>query len=98
MSRRIVKRLKFKRNADAAMREIVERHNTVANDSVFGHKPKTAKLAKYRASVDCQGRLVARLGWELRESFDLQAESQTFQVYDHASHKYWLRGLIRRCR
>jgi hypothetical protein len=98
MRKRITRTLRLRRNIDTALNEIHQHNSTVATDSVFGNEPKTARLTVISASRNVRGHFVTNLQWEIRETFSLKVDSQEFQVYSQVSHKYWLRGLIRRCR
>jgi hypothetical protein len=98
MKSRITRTLRLRRNFNLAVKEISERHGTVATDSVFRSAAGTAKLNVISASETAPGKLTVNLQWECRPCWDMQIEQLMFQVYHKASHKYWLRNLIRRCR
>ena len=98
MKSRITRTLRLQRNFNLAVKGISERHGTVATDSVFCAAVGTAKLNVISASETAPGQLTVNLQWECRPCWDMQIEQLMFQVYHRASHKYWLRNLIRRCR
>lgn len=95
--RRITKTLRLRRNTEQALCELHQRHSSVATDSVFGSNPGQSRLMFISGSM-VGGQFVANLQWESRDDWRMGIEGQSFQIYDTASHKYWLRGLIRRCR
>lgn len=95
--RRITKTLRLRRNTQQAICELHERHSSVATDSVFGGDSGQSRRMVISGSM--VGReFVVNLQWESRDDWQIQIEGRSFQIYDTASHKYWLRGLIRRCR
>ena len=95
--KRITKTLRLRRNTEQALRELHRRHASVAIDSVFGSDPGQSRLM-FRSWAIVGGVFVASLQWDLREHWLLPIDVKLIPVYDTASHKYWLRGLIRRCR
>jgi len=105
MRNQISKTIKLKRNTETAHNAIVNRHRTVSTDSVFGRSPETAMLNVQMVATMGDGSLRAVLAWEFRENWKLEvhepgsvAAKRCFNVYERVSHKYWLRGLIRRHR
>jgi hypothetical protein len=103
MTKRITKTLRLRRNISEALAELHQRHSSVATDSVFGTDPGQSLLSFISGSM--VGReFVANLQWEVRQSWAMQIPDNvsdrisSFNVYGPTSHKYWLRGLIRRCR
>ena len=98
----IFKSLTLTRNKETAIRELHERHNTVASDSVFGSAPGTAKMNLSVAALSDVLRVELR--WVFRDHWRLECPDYkpgttlSFNVYAATSHKYWLRSLIRRCR
>jgi hypothetical protein len=89
--------LKIRRKINEAGNALHSRCHTVSCDSVFGLEPNTARLTNVRSSPR-EGYLRVELRWEQRDTWDMEINGQSFQIYHTASHKYWLRGLIRRCR
>ena len=89
--------LKLTRNIAQAQREIIDRHKTVASDSVFGSDPEAAMMRHTMSSKRDDGSLYVILQWVFRDRW---TPVNTFlpNGYERRSHKYWLRGLIRRCR
>lgn len=101
--KRITKTLRLRRRKDDAMSELHKRHSSVATDSVFGTEPGQALLSFISGSM--VGRdFVANLQWQVCPGWAMQIPDNvsdrilSFNVYGPTSHKYWLRGLIRRCR
>lgn len=100
----IKKRLRLKRNINSGMSEILNRQDTVCNDSVFTHASGTARLVRIKGNpigdaYECT------IGWEIRQpdwlmriADNVSDRVLSYDVYGTTSHKYWLRGLIRRCR
>jgi hypothetical protein len=100
----IKKRIRLKRRINDAMNEILNRQNTVCNDSVFTHPAGTARLVRIKGSPITRGYNYT-LGWEIRKpdwlmriADSVSRKVLAYDVYGTTSHKYWLRSLIRRCR
>jgi hypothetical protein len=100
----IKKRIRLKRRINDAMNEILNRQDTVCNDSVFTHPAGTARLVMIKGSPITRG-YNCRLGWEIRKpDWLLRIVDNVFDktlscdVYKTTSHKYWLRRFIRRHR
>lgn len=97
MRRLIKKTLKLRRNINYAVCEIHERHGSVCTDSMSGTPPLQYRLTGFSASMVNRD-FVVNLQWERRPHWSVIIDGRAFQVHENASHKYWLRGLIRRCR
>ncbi len=90
-------KLKLRRKLDDAMMKIMGAHQSVSSDSVFGAPAGTALIIEFRG--ECSGSvLTGKLKWELRPTWKHEVDGRQFQIYSVQSHKYWLRGLIRRHR
>lgn len=89
--------LRLTRNIAEAQREIIDRHHTVASDSVFGSDPEAALIRHTASTMRNDGSLNVFLQWVFRDRW---TPINTFlpNGYERRSHKYWLRSLIRRCR
>ena len=100
----IKKRIRLKRRINDAMNEILNRQDTVCNDSVFTHSAGTVRLVRIKGSPITRG-YNCTLGWAIRKpdwlmriADNVSDKVLSYDVYGTTSHKYWLRGLIRRCR
>ena len=96
--------LNLTRNLDQVVREVMDHHQTVAVDSVAGSDPGTAMLRNSGMAIIDDGSLRVVLQWVFRKHWRAEipdykpGTTLAFDFYESASHKYWLRGLIRRCR
>jgi len=94
---KITAKLKLRRKLDAALISIMSAHQSVSSESVFGSPAESALLIGFRG--DCSSSVLSgKLEWELRPTWKHEIEGTQFQIYSVRSHKYWLRGLIRRHR